>query len=113
MSSDFTFFINMAGGEDEKQAKGNKVKLETFKKWNIDFGYEEEDGLVIKMWCKLCNRFIDKIARDERLRGKALSDLRRIAEGTNFISKHTACRHLSESKVSFLTFISWFICYAV
>ena len=67
MSSDFTFIINMAGDEDEKKGKGMKVKLETFKRWNIDFGYKEEDGLVCKIWCKLCRQHIDKIARDDKL----------------------------------------------
>lgn len=90
----------MASGEENK-ARGLQVKLQTFKNWNIDvFGFEEGDGMVTLMWCKLCRKHIQKIARDDKIRGKALNDLRRIAAGTNYISKHTATRHINESKVS-------------
>lgn len=89
----------MASGQEDK-AKGAKVKLQTFQNWGFDFGFEEVDGLVSKMWCNVCKKHIDKIAREDKIRGKALVDLRRIAEGTNFISKHTASRHINVSKVS-------------
>ena len=92
----------MASDENSKAPKGAQVRLQTFLNWNIDFGYEEVDGLVSLMWCKLCRKHIQKIAREDKIRGKALSDLQRIAAGTNFTSKHTATRHINGSKTSIL-----------
>ncbi len=93
--------IIMASSKPKK--KGNKVQLATFMRWDLPtFGFEveEEDGFskVVKMWCKVCSKHIDKIKIDGRIRGVARVDIQSFAEGTKFVSKHTAQRHL-QSKV--------------
>ncbi|KAJ8040913.1 hypothetical protein HOLleu_15360 [Holothuria leucospilota] len=38
-----------------------------------------------------------KIESDSRLKGRAKVEIRKFAEGTNYITKHTVCRHLNSS----------------
>ncbi|CAM1308543.1 Uncharacterised protein at_DN2367, partial [Pycnogonum litorale] len=45
-----------------------------------------------QVYCKLCARHINKIR--SKLRGKALKDVFRYVEGTNYVSKYTVARHL-------------------
>ena len=37
------------------EKKGRPARLVTVKKWNKDWlGYEEEDGMVTRIWCNIC-----------------------------------------------------------
>ena len=90
-----------------KEVKVNQVKLSTFKNWGLKtiFGIktiERDDGIwIVTIHCNTCREYIDNIVRNDSVRGQAQIELRRMADGTSFFSKHTAHRHL-DSKVSFL-----------
>ena len=78
--------------------KGNSVSLKTFVKWNLTetFGYEQKDGLVVKVWCKTCAKHKDFILKN--VWGKVAKDMETFVNGTAYVSKYTLLRHF-ESKV--------------
>ena len=66
-----------------KMSKQHGVQLGSFKRWQMpSFGYEikECDGrqMVVKIWCKVCCKYIEKIKHDGRIRGQALKDILRL-----------------------------------
>eukprot|EP00117_Sycon_ciliatum_P008181 scpid79301/ scgid10997/ len=85
---------------------GNSVQVSTFLSWNVgdSIGHDVErvggKDMVTKVWCKLCAKHSDKIRSSSQLRGKALADMLKFVEGTNYVTKHAVTRHLSASKVS-------------
>ena len=81
-----------------KNTKGNSVLVKTFKKWEVEhvIGNTVNDGLVTKVWCKLCAKHSLKIRSE--VRGQAACDIDQYITGTNYVSKHTIQRHL-HSKV--------------
>ena len=90
--------------EDDKIG-GNSVQLTTFLKWSMgnDIGHivNSSSGrpMVTRVWCKLCAKYIDRITRDPRIRGRAAKEAEVYAHGTSSVTKHNVSRHLS-SKVS-------------
>ena len=84
------------------------VQLSTFLKWKIHdtvggpIGFlsdKTEDGkeVISKIWCRICAKHYEKIFTDSRIKGAAKSELKTYVEGTTFITKHNANRHLSST----------------
>lgn len=75
------------------------VKLKTFLQWPTDgeIGYRTDGDFVEFVWWKTCAKHIQKIESDSRLKGRAKAEIHKFAEGTNYVTKHTVCRHLNNS----------------
>lgn len=73
--------------------KGNLVSLKTFESWgkNDIFGHKvtvvEGREMVNFMWCKLCAKYKKEIS--QHLKGVALASALAMANGTNFVAKHS------------------------
>ncbi|XP_065655360.1 zinc finger protein 862-like [Hydra vulgaris] len=70
--------------------------LKTFLLWGEEefIGYTEENGLVIKIWCKVCARNKFAILSDRLVRGVMVGSLKAFIEGTSVVTKHQVDRHL-------------------
>jgi len=67
----------------EKKHK-KSVSVKTFKNYSTGgmIGFEEDDGLVVKMWCKLCARHSNKIWGHPPVKGVIAKDACAMIEGT-------------------------------
>ena len=77
-----------------KESKGRTARLSTVKKWNCDWlDYEEEDGIVSKIWCRVCRKFPD-IAKSRQHDGqRQLVDCDAYIVGTNNVKISAARDH--------------------
>jgi hypothetical protein len=77
------------------------TQLSTFLKWpigdSIDYSCTEENGkcLVVEVRCKLCSKHIDKLKRDDRVKGPIAKEVEVFANGSDNVKKHAVTRHLS------------------
>lgn len=83
-------------------ASSGSVRLQTFLSWGVSeiIGrvtetQTDQSEKVVKIWCKVCAKHAHKVRCS--LRGKALHDFERYVQGTEFITKHTVMRHISDS----------------
>ncbi len=80
--------------------KGNKVDLETFKKWGKDgvIGFKtiEENSrrYVNFVWCKVCARNKDSLIAHPNCKGSIKKAVKAYIDGTNYVTKHNVTRHL-------------------
>ena len=77
----------------ENKGKGNSVSLRTFNYWGKSdvFGNKISvvDGreMVTFMWCKLCAKYKEQIS--SHLKGVARTSALSMADGTNYVAKHS------------------------
>jgi hypothetical protein len=64
---------------------------------SIDYSCTEENGkcLVVEVRCKLCSKHIDKLKRDDRVKGPIAKEVEVFANGSDNVKKHAVTRHLS------------------
>ena len=73
--------------------KGNMVSVRTFDSWGKSdiFGRKTSviDGkeMVNFMWCKICAKYKTEIS--QHLKGVALTSALAMADGTNYVAKHS------------------------
>lgn len=88
-----------------------RAPLSTFLKWpvgdNFDYDVEVEEGktFVIEMRCKICAKHVDKIKRDDRVKGTIAKEVDVFVEGSQNVKKHAVTRHL-EGKVHAIAHVS-------
>ena len=95
------------------KGKGNSVALRTFESWgkSVIIGKKTliVDGreMVVFMWCKLCAKYKKEIS--SHLKGVALTSSLAMANGTNYVSKHSVSlntvNHFSFSMFGVLFYI--------
>lgn len=57
--------------------------------------------MVETIWCNTCRKYLNRIVADSTIKGLAVKEVQKYAEGTDSITKFTAKRHL-QSLVSIL-----------
>ncbi|XP_065665100.1 zinc finger protein 862-like [Hydra vulgaris] len=79
--------------QDSKPISKN---LKTFLSWGKEsvIGYTEENGLVVKIWCKICARNKTEILTDALVKGVSNHSLKAFTEGTCVVTKYQVDRHL-------------------
>ena len=84
---------------EEKKSKEGSLQLHMFKSWGkeelIDF---EAHGNVVAVWCKLCNKHIEKIKADNTLQGKEKEDALNYTKKLTFVKKGNINRHLCQCR---------------
>ncbi|XP_065642560.1 uncharacterized protein LOC136074184 [Hydra vulgaris] len=79
--------------QDSKPISKN---LKTFLSWGKEsvIGYTEENGFVVKIWCKICARNKTEILTDALVKGVSNHSLTAFTEGTCVVTKYQVDRHL-------------------
>ena len=75
------------------------VNQEMVKKWNLkEFGFESKDGVVIKMFCKVCKGYYNgnPYARN-KLQGHIKKMVKNWVDGTSVIKKNNSVDHLKSN----------------
>jgi hypothetical protein len=84
----------------EPTKKGASVRLETFQSWGVGeiIGHQVDDNnQVTLVWCKWCAKHADKLRGG--MQGQALNDFEKYVQGSEFVTKHTVVRHITQSNV--------------
>ena len=52
--------------DPSNKKNGRFARVKTVKKWNYDWlSYEQEEGTVTKIWCKICREFPEEATRQQ------------------------------------------------
>ena len=75
-------------------AKGNMIRLSTFKSWGLNmFGVKtkknDQGEYVYQVWCKICAANKDKIYHHQEVKGATKTAAERFINGTNLVNKHS------------------------
>ena len=70
--------------DPSNKKNGRFARVKTVKKWNYDWlSYEQEEGTVTKIWCKICREFPEEATRQQHNGQKQFVDCEAYINGTN------------------------------